>query len=98
MLGIPYVPTADCAPAPDPVSFEPLLARDGGPDGLDLYRRLMPDLPRLVAPRGIAILEAGPANAAALDAMVREALPNAGIETIRDYADLERFIIAVIPP
>jgi release factor glutamine methyltransferase len=98
IANLPYVPTADCAPAPDPVSFEPLLARDGGPDGLDLYRRLMPDLPRLVAPRGIAILEAGPANAAALDAMVREALPNAGIETIRDYADLERFIIAVIPP
>ena len=98
VANLPYVPSADCAAAPDPVSFEPLMARDGGPDGLDFYRRLAPDLAALVAPRGIAILEAGPANARALEALVREALPHAGVETIRDYADLDRFVIAVIPP
>jgi release factor glutamine methyltransferase len=98
VANLPYVPTAKCAAAPDPVSFEPLMARDGGPDGLDFYRRLVPDLAALVAPRGIAILEAGPANARALEEMVREALPHAGVETIRDYADLDRFVVAVIPP
>ncbi len=30
VANLPYVPTAECAGAPDPVSFEPLLARDGG--------------------------------------------------------------------
>jgi release factor glutamine methyltransferase len=98
IANLPYVPSAECAPAPNPVSFEPRLARDGGRDGLDLYRRLVPELPRLVAPRGIAILEAAPANARALEALVRAALPTAGIETIRDYADLDRFVIAAIPP
>jgi release factor glutamine methyltransferase len=98
IANLPYVPTAECAPAPDPVAFEPRLARDGGPDGLDLYRRLVPDLARLVAPRGIAIVEAAPTNARALEALVRAALPQAGIETIRDYADLDRFVIAAIPP
>ncbi|MDB5040514.1 MAG: modification methylase, HemK family [Candidatus Eremiobacteraeota bacterium] len=98
VANLPYVPTAECAAAPDPVSFEPLMARDGGADGLDFYRRLVPDLAALVAPRGIAILEAGPANARALEEMVREALPHAGVETIRDYADLDRFVVAVIPP
>jgi release factor glutamine methyltransferase len=98
VANLPYVPTADCAGAPDPVSFEPLLARDGGPDGLSPYRRLLSDLPALVAPRGIAVLEAAPANARALERLVREALPNAGVETIRDYADLDRFVVAVIPP
>jgi release factor glutamine methyltransferase len=98
VANLPYVPTADIAPAPDPVSFEPRLALDGGADGLDLYRRLVPELPVLVAPRGIAILEAGPANAAALETLVRTALPFAGVETIRDYANLERFVVAVIPP
>ena len=63
VANLPYVPSAEIAPPPDPVSFEPRLALDGGPDGLDLYRRLVPELPALVAPRGIAILEAGPANA-----------------------------------
>ncbi|HWT05931.1 MAG TPA: peptide chain release factor N(5)-glutamine methyltransferase [Xanthomonadales bacterium] len=98
VANLPYVPAADCAAAPDPVSFEPVLARDGGPDGLSLYRRLLPDLRALVAPRGIAVLEAAPANARVLERLVREAVPNAGVETIRDYADLDRFIVAVIPP
>jgi release factor glutamine methyltransferase len=98
VANLPYVPTADCASAPDPVSFEPVLARDGGPDGLVLYRLLLPDLHALVAPRGIALLEAAPANARVLEELVRDALPNAGVETLRDYADLDRFVVAVIPP
>lgn len=98
VANLPYVPTAEVAAAPDPVSFEPLLARDGGHDGLDLYRRFIPLLSALVAPRGIAILEAGPQNARALEQLVREALPQAGVETIRDYADLDRFVVAVVPP
>jgi release factor glutamine methyltransferase len=98
IANLPYVPTADCAAAPDPVSFEPPLARDGGPDGLSPYRRLLPDLRALVAPRGIAILEAAPANARALEALVRDAVPNAGVETIRDYAELDRLVVCVIPP
>ncbi|MEA2785050.1 MAG: release factor glutamine methyltransferase [Candidatus Eremiobacteraeota bacterium] len=98
VANLPYVPSADCAGAPDPVSFEPMLARDGGPDGLSAYRRLLPDLRALVAPRGIAILEAAPSNARVLERLVREALPTAGVETIRDYADLDRLVVAVIPP
>jgi release factor glutamine methyltransferase len=99
VANLPYVPSAECAPAPDPVSFEPLLARDGGAgDGLDFYRRLVADLPKLAAPRGIAVLEAGPANARALEALVRAALPHAGVETIPDYAGLDRLVVAVIPP
>ncbi|HEY0613086.1 MAG TPA: peptide chain release factor N(5)-glutamine methyltransferase [Candidatus Elarobacter sp.] len=98
VANLPYVPTAECAAAPDPVSFEPMLARDGGADGLALYRRFVPDLPRLIAPRGIAILEAAPDNARALEQRVRAALPAAGVETIQDYAGLDRFIVAVVPP
>ena len=97
VANLPYVPSAECALAPDPVSFEPLLARDGGPDGLSLYRRLVPDLAQLLAPRGIAILEAAPANAAALEALVRAALPHAGVEIVQDYAQLDRFVVAVVP-
>ncbi|HEY6234504.1 MAG TPA: peptide chain release factor N(5)-glutamine methyltransferase, partial [Candidatus Elarobacter sp.] len=97
VANLPYVPTAECAAAPDPVSFEPLLARDGGPDGLSFYRRLVHDLPQLVAARGIAVLEAAPVNVHALERLVRAALPAVGVETIRDYADLERFVIALVP-
>jgi release factor glutamine methyltransferase len=97
VANLPYVPSAECAAAPDPVSFEPLLARDGGVDGLALYRRLVPDLPALIAPRGIALLEAAPVNARALEALVRDVLPHGGVETIADYAGFDRFVIAAIP-
>jgi release factor glutamine methyltransferase len=98
VANLPYVPSAECARTPDPVSFEPLLARDGGPDGLKFYRGLVPDLPKLIAPRGIIILEAAPSNARALERLVREHLPNAGVETVRDYTGLDRLVIAAIPP
>lgn len=98
IANLPYVPTAACAAAPDPVSFEPLLARDGGPDGLALYRRLVPGLSALVAPRGIALLEAAPENVQPLESLVRRALPSAGVETIQDYSGDLRFVVAVIPP
>jgi release factor glutamine methyltransferase len=98
VVNLPYVPSAECAPAPDPVSFEPLVARDGGPDGLMHYRRLVADLPALIAPRGILVLEAAPVNVRTLEALVRAALPRAGVETLRDYAELDRFVVAVTPP
>ena len=94
VANLPYVPSAECASAPNPVSFEPLEARDGGSDGLDLYRRFVPALSTLVAPRGIAILEAAPENAQELEALVRTSLPAAGCEIVRDYGDHERFVVA----
>jgi len=97
VANLPYVPTAEVPAAPDPVSFEPRLATDGGDDGLALYRALVPHLGALVKPRGIVLLEAAPVNARALEALVSASLPSAGVETIRDYADLERFVVAVVP-
>jgi len=98
VANLPYVASAALAPVPDPVAYEPRLARDGGSDGLALLRRLVPALPGLVARRGMAILEAAPQNCRTLEGLVRAALPHAGVETIADYAGDERFVIAAIPP
>ena len=97
VANLPYVPSAEVPAPPDPVSFEPRLATDGGADGLALYRRLVADLPRLVKPRGIAILEAAPVNARELANLAGAALPGAGVEVVEDYAGLERFVIALVP-
>lgn len=97
VANLPYVPSDEVPAPPDPVSFEPRLATDGGTDGLTLYRRLVAALPRLVKPRGIAILEAAPVNARALEELVREALPAAGVEVVPDYAGLDRFVVALVP-
>jgi release factor glutamine methyltransferase len=44
---------------PEVARFEPRSALDGGWDGLDAYRRLLPGLPGLLAADGLAILEVG---------------------------------------
>ncbi len=45
--------------SPDVKGFEPRLALDGGPDGLDVYRRLLQEAPRVLTPDGIVLMEIG---------------------------------------
>ncbi len=56
----PYIPSKAIATLmPEVAHYEPASALDGGTDGLDAYERLIPDLPRLMSPEGLAILEIG---------------------------------------
>ncbi|MEX1308984.1 MAG: peptide chain release factor N(5)-glutamine methyltransferase [Candidatus Sulfomarinibacteraceae bacterium] len=57
VANLPYIPTGDLAHLPVEVGHDPVAALDGGPDGLDLVRRLVGDLPRLLRPCGGAVLE-----------------------------------------
>jgi release factor glutamine methyltransferase len=58
----PYV--EDSAPiAPDVRQWEPAGALFAGPEGLDAYRRLVPQLPALLAENGVAVLEIGATQA-----------------------------------
>lgn len=45
--------------APEIVNFEPRLALDGGLSGFDCYRAIAPDIARLLAADGVAVVEAG---------------------------------------
>ena len=56
----PYIPAADIAGLmPEVAGHEPGRALDGGADGLDAYRAICADLPRLLAEDGVAIFELG---------------------------------------
>lgn len=52
--------------SPDVKDFEPCLALDGGPDGLDVYRRLLQEAPGVLAPEGVVLMEVGLGQAACL--------------------------------
>ena len=47
---LPYVPSAEVDARVGSLGFEPRVALDGGPDGLDLLRRLLADVPLHAAP------------------------------------------------
>jgi release factor glutamine methyltransferase len=56
----PYIPAADIGCLmPEVTRYEPRGALDGGLDGFAAYRRLLPGLPRLLHPEGVAVLELG---------------------------------------
>ena len=56
----PYIPAGEISGLqPEVAGFEPRRALDGGVDGLDAYRRLGPDISRLLRSGGVAVLEFG---------------------------------------
>ena len=61
----PYIAHAGnrCAGAGGRATIDPPCALDGGPDGLDGYRAIAADLPRLLSPRGRLVLELGAGQA-----------------------------------
>lgn len=59
----PYVPTADLSDLPAEVGgFEPCVALDGGPDGLDTVRRIVADARSWLLPGGALAIEADTSN------------------------------------
>jgi release factor glutamine methyltransferase len=65
LVNPPYIPSGELdGLQPEVARWEPRLALDGGRDGLEAYRRMTPDLARLLAPSGFAAVEIGLGQAA----------------------------------
>jgi release factor glutamine methyltransferase len=61
----PYVDGDDLPELPvEVIHHDPRLALDGGADGLDHYRRIVPQLGRMLKPDGFAVFEFGYRQAA----------------------------------
>lgn len=93
----PYIATSEIERlSPDVAKFEPRLALDGGPDGLDHYRAIAPRLAHMLAPGGIVAFEVGLGQAGE----VCEILSSAGIHVVARKADLggmPRCVVAHTP-
>jgi release factor glutamine methyltransferase len=71
---------------------EPLLALDGGADGLELINRLLADAQRWLAPGGLILLEIEAEHARSAPQAASRWLPEARIDMIRDLAGLPRVV------
>ncbi len=88
IANLPYVPSSDIAGlALDVRAWEPRGALDGGPDGLDLIRSLVAQLPEKLRPGGVCLLELDPRHFDALDRFVASVMD--GWQVIR-HQDLSR--------
>ncbi|MFH1262586.1 MAG: peptide chain release factor N(5)-glutamine methyltransferase [Pseudomonadota bacterium] len=90
---LPYIPTGKIITCDPGVSnFEPRLALDGGPDGLDLFRRLIPQARTRLIPGGSILLEIGEGQ----EDGVRKLLQTSGFtieSTQSDLAGIPRVIV-----
>lgn len=95
---LPYIPCGEIPHLqPEVALYEPRLALDGGPDGLEIYRRLIPQAWKYLKPGGKLIMEMGWDQGQALAGIPADGDWQA-VEIVKDYAGLDRFVIARKPP
>jgi release factor glutamine methyltransferase len=87
---LPYVASADLPTLAPDLSYEPVAALDGGPDGLDVIRRLVERLPSVLEPGGVALLEIGANQGEAIVDAVAALTPGWPCVVRPDLAGLSR--------
>jgi len=89
----PYIPTTDISQLePEVRDFDPRNALDGGPDGLDFYRMLIPAALAHLNPLGWLLVEVGAGQAPAVAELFRSCSGYAPVETAHDPGGIERLV------
>lgn len=93
----PYIESAGIAGLAEEVrGHDPLLALDGGGDGLDAYRALAAALPDVLTQEGFGVIELGAGQSAAVTALF-EAAGCAVLRVVPDLAGVPRALVAQRP-
>ena len=92
----PYIPSDDCSRLQPEVMNEPRLALDGGPDGCVLYRRIISSAGSVLSSGGKLLMELGINESVPISLLLSE-YGFTGIEVRKDYAGIDRMILAVLP-
>lgn len=88
----PYIASSEVPRlAPEVRDHEPIEALDGGPDGLDFYRQVVPPLPARLQPGGFAAFEVGATQGAAVTAIMERA-GFGHVTIISDHAASDRVV------
>ena len=92
----PYIPSAVVPTLPrEVVGFEPGLALDGGPDGLDIFRRILGLAPRALMPGGWLCVELFEENVAAAAELCRRQGGWSRVEVREDLTHRPRVLVAI---
>jgi release factor glutamine methyltransferase len=71
---------------------EPDLALDGGPDGLDLIRRLIAQISTRLAGDGLALFEIEAGQGPAVITLAQAAFPGGDVRLRQDYSGRDRLV------
>jgi release factor glutamine methyltransferase len=104
VTNLPYVALSDLANlAPQVRDYEPVLALDGGPEGLDVFRSFFASLNgprgrRVLRQGGRVYLEIGWNQGDEVRALAQGAFPGADVTVLVDYAGLDRIVLVTTLP
>jgi release factor glutamine methyltransferase len=92
---LPYITSGDYVHLmADVRDYEPRLALEAGPEGLDLIARLLDQAPGHLYPGGVLFLEIGANQGQAVIALVERLLPQARHVGLRqDYHGFDRLVV-----
>jgi len=97
VTNLPYIPSAEIPVLSREVRRDPVLALDGGPDGMAIIRRFLDGASAHLNAGALVVLEVGHDQAAAVAAHAAR-LGYQDSRTLRDLAGVERFVLAQAPP
>ena len=92
----PYIPKGEISKLQEEVKgFEPMEALDGGEDGLDFYRRIIPESKRYLVKNGLLIFEIGHEQGNGVsNILLEEGFKN--LKILKDLQGLDRVVLGTI--
>ncbi len=92
---LPYIPETALALL-SALRYEPRIGLSGGAGGTALVERLLNDIPEVIAPGGLLLLEIEATIGAAVQELVQSRLPGCMAQVLPDLAGHDRLVIAQI--
>jgi release factor glutamine methyltransferase len=93
VANLPYVRSDEISGLQPEVLREPRLALDGGPDGFDLYRRLMSQAAAVVAPTGGMFFEIGYDQGQLARDEASRYFSERDVKILKDLSGRDRFVV-----
>ena len=91
----PYIESENLSKCmPEVRQYEPAQALDGGRDGLDYYRFIVPMAWKKLEENGLLVLEIGHTQASAVIALMQGSSRYQDIQVIQDYSGYDRVVLA----
>jgi release factor glutamine methyltransferase len=96
VANLPYIKQSELRQMSS-ANFEPLLALNGGSDGLEKIQQLCCQVSSKLCPQGCLLLEFGQGQGRAVTALLRSLFPLAKIEVTPDLGGIDRIVSLTLP-